>query len=197
MSIGAILLVVLVLFSPLSSHKVNASEFTPEQRASMLAQIQSLLELIKKLQAQIDAKKSVTKNNPSMVTLIVPYGPPTAKGELSVEQVGPSTLKLSGKLYPPTDCLTDKTNKIFEFKLTYQDGDAKTYKLNNCKAESFSETRIYTPSLIPAFPELTYRRVEVHNNTWMNYTQVRYKVDLSNPYKIGIQKLLTTGQQKG
>ncbi|MCA9356728.1 hypothetical protein KC872_00815 [Candidatus Kaiserbacteria bacterium] len=195
--VSVVLLAVFILSNTLYINKVEAAELSSEERASMMAQIQSLLELIKALQAQLNAQKTASTKSPGVVTLIVPYGPPTAHGDLSVEQVGPLTLKLSGTLYPPTDCLTDKTNKIFEFQLDFQAGDSKTFELNDCKEKTFSETKIYTPSQVPVFPELIYRRVEIHNNTWMNYGQTKYIVNLSNPYNLDIKKLSIEGQQKG
>jgi hypothetical protein len=157
-------------------------------RTEMLQQIEALMKLITQLQEQINQQKQQPETK-----VWEPASDVDAKGTLKVERIQATAMRLSGVLKPPSDC---DTRVQYEFILTLGKNDeTKTYTPENCKELSYSETVVYTPSLVPALPSLELRFVDTANNVWMYDTQARYKIDLSNPLYPSIQALPIAGEK--
>ncbi len=174
-------IVALLLGVPASSHAISDAE-----RLNLQQQIISLKELIVTLKARLAEKHA------SEVRVWKESAPVTARGTLIVEPVSSVAMKLNVVVYPPRDCTGEEQ---LEFVLTIGNGETRTYKIEDCKVGKYTENVIYLPSLVPAYPELVMRQVDTANNVWMNYVQARYKIDLSNPLKPGVQNLDVNGSK--
>lgn len=181
----------------LPSYGLHASTVSNEsslsQREMMLKQIQELMVLIKKLQAQLQTKKQ----SPQLVVLPptervwLPATKPTAQGTLLVEQVAPTIVEFSGVLTPSTKCTGAEQ---YEFVLEFGNGESKTYTPTNCTPLSFTQRVVFTPSRVPVQPVLILRSVDTANNVWMNYEQERYLIDLTNPIQLNIKRITSGGK---
>lgn len=115
-----------------------------------------------------------------------------AEGSVTVVQSGPSTVKVTGELFPPTNC---KTAAQFEFLLAIGNGTSKTYTLSDCRTKKISEEVIIIPSLASQYVELVLRQVDTSKNVWVNYTQTRVHINSTNPLNLEIKDITGVGDK--
>ena len=122
----------------------------------------------------------------------LPIAKAEASGKITVTQVAPSTIKITGELIPPSNCAKAPD---FQFELSLGNGENKIIELNDCKTKTINETVILTPSIAPLFVELILRQVDVLNNVWMNHEQSRIIIKSTNPAVLEITDITNQGEK--
>ncbi|MEZ4104226.1 MAG: thioredoxin domain-containing protein [Candidatus Paceibacterota bacterium] len=99
-------------------------------------------------------------------------------GDISVTQTAPSTIKITGQLESPINCINAPDH---QFDLHLGNRKTKEFILDDCKAVTIDETVVLDSSLIPSYVELTLKQKEITNASWIVSVQKRFLVNTADP----------------
>lgn len=184
---------------------------TPQSAAAQsteeAAQIKMLTELISLLQTKLQmlleqryqAEDDRTQSTPKPAPVVesepklrqwLPTQMPDSRATVSLENIGPATVRLTGTLYPAEDCRLGE----FEYWIEVSGEETQVITFDDCDPVALDKVLILQPHQGTVSVAVTLRFVDRPNNVWMFSVKKRFSVDLTNPLQPIISDV--TGQGK-